>query len=58
MANATKNIILIAGDDDYKGVKKVLSAAAMTYVAALITSLASFLRLLLIVRGSDSRSRR
>ena len=48
----------IAGDDDYKGVKKVLSAAAMTYVAALITSLASFLRLLLIVRGSDSRCRR
>lgn len=48
----------IAGDDDYKGVKKVLSAAAMTYVAALITATANLLRLLLIVRSSDSRNRR
>ena len=45
----------IANDTDAKGVKKVLSAAAMTYVAALITSLASFLRIFLIVSGSGRR---
>ena len=47
----------IANDTDAKGVKKVLSAAAMTYVAALITSLASFLRIFLIVSGSGRRRR-
>lgn len=47
----------IANSDDAKGVKKVLSAAAMTYVAALITSLANLLRLLLTVRDRDSRRR-
>lgn len=59
-ARAMKHIkeLGIANDDDYKGVKKVLSAAAMTYVAALITSLANLLRLFFIVRGSDSRNRR
>lgn len=30
-------------DDDYKGAKKVLSAAAMTYVAALVTSIMQIL---------------
>lgn len=45
----------IANDADAKGVKKVLSAAAMTYVAALLTSVAQLLRLLLIV---NNRSRR
>lgn len=47
----------IANDADAKGVKKVLSAAAMTYVAALLTSVAQLLRLLLIVRGRDNRRR-
>lgn len=47
----------IANDEDAKGVRKVLTAAAMTYVAALITALASFLRILLIVRGSSNRRR-
>lgn len=31
------------GDEDYKGAKKVLSAAAMTYVAALVTSIMQIL---------------
>lgn len=59
-ARALKHIkeLGIANDDNYKGVRKVLTAAAMTYVAALITSLANLLRLFLIVRGSDSRNRR
>ncbi len=43
-------------DDEMRGVKKVLRAAAMTYVAALAVSLAQFLRLLLII-GSNNRRR-
>ncbi len=38
-------------DEELKGTKKVLSAAAMTYLAALFVSLASLLRLLIIVGG-------
>lgn len=34
--------------DEVKGARKVLSAAAMTYVAALVTSLAQLLRLILL----------
>jgi len=37
--------------DELQGTKKVLSAAAMTYVAALITSLAQLLRLVLLFGG-------
>ena len=37
--------------DEYKGAKRVLTAAAMTYVAALIVSIASLLRLLLRARS-------
>ncbi len=36
--------------EEYKGAKKTLSAAAMTYVAAAATSVASLLRLILIAR--------
>ena len=58
-ARAMKHIkeLGIANNDDQKGVKKVLSAAAMTYVAALITSLANLLRLFLIVRSRDDDRR-
>jgi len=42
-------------DDELRGAKKVLSAAAMTYVAALAVALANFLRLLLIVTGGRRR---
>lgn len=38
-------------DEEIKGAKKVLAAAASTYLAALFVSLASLLRLLLIVNG-------
>ena len=37
--------------EDLKGTKKVLSAAALTYVAALVTSLAQLLRLILVFGG-------
>ena len=46
----------ILEDDELKMSKKVLSAAAMTYVAALVPTLATILRLLLIV-GSGTRRR-
>ena len=39
--------------DDRAGVSKVLSAAAMTYVAALVTSALQLLRLLMIARRRD-----
>ena len=44
--------------DELVGAKKVLSAAAMTYVAALAVTLMQFLRLLIIVSGSSRRNRR
>ncbi|MDD5822813.1 MAG: zinc metallopeptidase [Firmicutes bacterium] len=40
----------IVNDADYRGSKKVLSAAAMTYVAALAVAVANLLRILLIAR--------
>lgn len=41
--------------DEIDGVKKVLIAAALTYVAALFVSLMSLLRLILIVNGNRGR---
>ncbi len=42
-------------DEQLKGVRRVLTAAALTYVAALFLSLMNFLRLLLIVNGRRRR---
>ncbi len=58
--NASKRAVsTIAGfgvsDEELRGVKKVLTAAAMTYVASLAVSLLSLLRLILI---ANSRNRR
>ncbi len=44
-------------EDELKGVKKVLTAAALTYVAALLVSLMTLLRLILIVGGNGRRRR-
>lgn len=44
----------ILDESELKGAKKVLTAAALTYVAALVSSLLSLLRLILIV-GSRGR---
>ena len=41
----------ILNDDELSASKKVLSAAAMTYVAALLTSLLTLLRLLVLANG-------
>lgn len=40
-------------DDDLKSSKKVLSAAALTYVAALAVALANLLRLIVLVNGRN-----
>lgn len=42
---------LLRGDEEIKGAKKVLSAAAMTYVAALAVSLANLLRFAVLFLG-------
>ena len=42
-------------DDELKGVKSVLTAAAMTYLASLLVSLASLLRLVLLAGGRSRR---
>ncbi|MBQ5840698.1 MAG: zinc metallopeptidase [Clostridia bacterium] len=44
-------------EEELKGVRRVLTAAALTYVAALLVSLMSLLRLILIVSGSRGRRR-
>jgi len=38
----------ILNDEELKGAKKVLNAAAMTYVASALTAIASLLRLILL----------
>ena len=43
------------GTDELSGAKKVLRAAAWTYVAALISSLLSLLRFVLIATGGRRR---
>jgi len=48
LAILSQNQVLTA--DELKGVKKVLSAAAMTYVASALTALMSLLRLILLSR--------
>ena len=40
-------------DDEMKGARRVLTAAAMTYVAAMLTSLMSLIRLILLSRNRD-----
>ena len=48
----------LLSESEEKGAKKVLSAAAMTYVAALAVSVMQLLRLLIIVSGRSGRDRR
>lgn len=46
---------LLRGDEEVKGAKKVLSAAAMTYVAALAVTLANILRFAVLFLGRGRR---
>lgn len=48
----------ILNDEELRGAKKVLSAAAMTYVAAAAVSLAQLLRLVLLFAGRTRNNRR
>ena len=41
------------GTDEVKGAKKVLTAAALTYVAALAASILQLLRLIILAGGRD-----
>jgi len=43
--------------EQYVGAKKVLQAAALTYVAAMITSLMNLLRIVLMITGNSKRRR-
>ncbi len=42
----------IVQSDEYSGAKKVLTAAAMTYVAALMSTILQLLRLIILARGN------
>ena len=44
----------ILGTTELESGKKVLSAAAMTYVASLVASVLQLLRLLILARGRDN----
>ena len=57
-ALATIEGTALLDDGERKGAKKVLTAAALTYVAALLMSLLQLLRYLLIFAGRDSRRNR
>lgn len=62
--NASRRALTILKDsgmlaqDEISGARKVLSAAAMTYVAAMAQSLASMLRLIMLYGGRGRRGRR
>ena len=53
--NALSEFGILSSEDEVKGAKKVLFAAAMTYVAALAVTVMQLLRLVLIVAGSQRR---
>lgn len=53
LATIRDNNLLTA--DELKGARKVLRAAAMTYVAALASALASLIRMIIIVQRSTDR---
>jgi Zn-dependent membrane protease YugP len=45
----------VLNEEDLPGAKRVLNAAAMTYVAALVTSLLTILRFVLLIFGNSRR---
>ncbi len=51
-----KSTNTLSAQDEYSGAKAVLSAAAMTYVAAAFSSIMSLLRLLVIAAGRSRRN--
>lgn len=57
-ALATLRDMAILDEDELKGTRKVLTAAAMTYFASAASTLLQVIRLLLIVQGGNNRRRR
>lgn len=59
--DASKRALRLIGEnnllmgDEYSGAKKVLAAAAMTYVAAMAVSLMQLLRFIILIGGSSNR---
>ena len=49
------NVPLISGEDEQKGVNHVLNAAALTYVAGLVTAVMQLLYFISLVGGSSRR---
>ena len=47
----------ILGEEENKGARKVLTAAALTYVAALAASVLQLLRLIALANGGNRRDR-
>lgn len=54
-ATETISNMMLLDDEEVKGAKKVLTAAALTYVAALVTTLAHLFRFIMLARGRDRR---
>lgn len=50
-----KSTNMLSAEDEYSGARAVLSAAAMTYVAAAFSSIMNLLRLLVIASGRSRR---
>ena len=53
LRHADKRNVSVLEKDEVGGAKKVLTAAALTYVAALITTLAYLFRFILLARGRN-----
>ena len=47
----SKNGLIL--NDEYQGAKRMLTSAAMTYVASVLTSIMEIFRLILIARDND-----
>ncbi len=54
---AVKELDISLNDEELKGVKKVLTAAALTYVASALVSVANFLRIVLIMNNRNNKRR-
>lgn len=54
-ATETITNMMLLDDEEVRGARKVLTAAALTYVAALITTLAHLFRFIMLARGRNRR---
>lgn len=52
---AVEELDISLNDEELKGVKKVLTAAALTYVASALVSVANFLRIVLILNNRNNK---